>query len=258
MNQFNAAINLYKEAIRDTIQTLARSHLAMVFLLVAFIVMLLAYPALSPFGIAGGFALGMMEAWIAGWYLALVEIGVAGRRKITVDDIRECSGVYFWEVISVLFLFFIARLLLMGMPAVLFIVVPVATVLFNPAPEMIYQDRVQSLDLLGRSVKFMQENWPEWIGGHLLPFGLLTTWAYLMTGSWSSDWILSTLTLFGPWFEFIQAGSLAIMLGGTGVGGLFSFVGIFIFVHGVMLFRGNLYKRLRHSSRRSRAWQARL
>jgi hypothetical protein len=104
----------------------------------------------------------------------------------------------------------------------------------------------------------MQENWPEWLGGHLIPFSLLTAWAYLMTGGWSANWILSTLTLFGPWFEFIQAGSLAIQLGGTGIGGLLSFVGIFAFVHGVMLFRGNLYKRLRHSSRRSRAWQARL
>lgn len=258
MNQINAAINLYKEATRDTLHTLGRSYLAMGFLLVAFIAMLIAYPVFSQFGLAGGFALGMMEAWIAGWYLALIEIGVSSQRKVKFDDIRESSGVYFWEVISILFIFFIARLLLMGMPSVLFIVVPVATVLFNPAPEMIYQDGVQSVDLLGRSVQFMQENWPEWLGGHLLPFGLLTAWAYFMTGSWSSDWILSTLTLFGPWFEFIQAGSLAFMLGGNGIGGLVSFVGIFVFVHAVMLFRGNLYKRLKHSSRRSRAWQARL
>jgi len=258
MTQLTAALNLYRNAISDTVHTLGRSHLATVFLFFAFILMLISFPILGSFGLAGGFALGMMEAWIAGWYLALVEIGVNGRRKITFDDIRECSGVYFWEVISVLFIFFIARLMLMGMPAVLFIVVPVATLLFNPAPEMIYQDQVQSLDLLGRSVKFMQENWPEWIGAHLIPFGLLAGWGYLMTGSWSPDWILGFLTLFGPWFEFILAGSLAFSLGGTGITGLVSFVVIFVFVHGVMLFRGNLYKRLRHSSRRSRAWQARL
>ena len=51
-----------------------------------------------------------MEAWIAGWYLALVEIGVGERRRITMDDLRECSGVYLWEVISILFIFFIGKL----------------------------------------------------------------------------------------------------------------------------------------------------
>jgi hypothetical protein len=258
MPQLKAALKLYQDALTDTSRGLSRSRLGMGFLFVTFIAMIVAMPILGSFGIAGGFALGLMEAWLAGWYLALVEIDVSEQRTTTLADIRENSGVYLWEVISILFIFFIARLLLMGVPTVLFIVVPLATILFNPAPEMIYQDRVQSVDLLGRSIQFMQENWPEWLGGHILPFSLLSAWAYLMHGGWSMSWVLSALTMFGPWFEFINAGTLAFQLGGTGISGLLSFGLSFVFVHAIMLFRGNLYKRLRHSSRRSRAWQARM
>ena len=258
MSQLNAALQLYRDALLETGRALRLSRLAMLFLLFAFVGTLVAYPVLGQFGLAGGFALGLMEAWIAGWYLALVEIGVGERRRITMDDLRECSGVYLWEVISILFIFFIGKLLLMSSPSLLFALIPVATLLFNPAPEMIYQDRVQSVDLLGRSIKFMQENWPEWIGAHVLPFGLLAGWAYLLQGQITGDWILDALTLFGPWFEFIRAGVLAFKVGGPGIPGLLSFGAMFLFVHAVMLFRGNVYKRLRHSSRRSRAWQARM
>lgn len=259
MSTLNATLALYRTAAQDTWASLRRSALAMAFLLGAFAAFIGLAIAMSPFGMAGGFVLGFVRAGLIGWYLALLEIAVVGRRRVRVDDVKETLGTYFWETISILFLFFVPELILsMSAPQALLVLVPIASLVFNPAPEMLYQERTQSTQTLGDAARFMQQNWPEWLGAHLLAGVVLIGWGWALTGALHASWLLKVVQLFGPWFEFIMGGALALQLGGSGAAGVLSFFGMFVFVHAFMLFRGHLYRKLRSTSRRARAWQARL
>lgn len=258
MEIVKATLRLYREALVDTWRSLGRSLWAIAFLLAANVGWYLLAGLLAGTGVAGGFVLGFARAGLIGWYLSLLEVSVVSRRKLRPDDVRDGFGVYFWETISVLFLFFIPELIIgLSAPQLLPFLVPVAALMFNPAPEALYQDRTQSVRLLGDALQFMQQNWPEWLAPHLLAVGLLFGWGYALTGIVHTGWWVDVAQTFGPFFEFIHPGALALRLGGVGPAGIVSFGVLLFFVHGFMLFRGHLYRRLRSSSRRSRSWQAR-
>lgn len=259
METVKATLTLYRDAVTDTWRSLGRSLWAMAFLLLAHLGFFALAGVLGRTGTAGGFVLGFIQAGLIGWYLAQLEITVVGKRKLRLDDLKDTFGTYFWETISVLFLFFIPQLILrFTAPQLLLVLVPIAALVFNPAPEALYQDRTQSTQLLGDVMKFMQQNWPEWLGAHIVAAVALIGWGWALTGVVDPSWWLDVVQIFGPFFQFITAGALAFRLGGIGPAGLASFLGMFVFVHAFMLFRGHLYTRLRRSSRRSRSWQAKL
>lgn len=258
MDMLRATLRLYATAGQSTASALPRSLWATAFLLGAFLATVVLGGLLAPMGMAGGFVLGFIHAALIGWYLALLQIVVSSRRRIKLQDVREHMGTYLWEVISILFIFWIASMVLeLTVPTAMLVVVPIANLLFNPAPEMIYQDRTQSLDLLKRAVTFMQHNWPEWLGAHAVAWGALAAWAWALNGSLSEALVLRLARLFGPFFEFLSGGVLMLSLD-PGLPGLLSFLGMFAFAHAFMVFRGFLYKELAGSSRRGRAWRARM
>jgi len=258
MSLLKATWALYKDSAVDAAKGLGRSMFAVLALALAFVVLAVVGALVGGFGMAGGFIMGLVEVVVIGWYLSLVEVGVVANRRVTFSDLRQNVGRYFWEVISILFIFWIGELVLgMAAPAVLLVAVPVCVLLFNPVPEMIYQERTQSMALLSDSLRFMQENWPEWLGAQLLAGVFLGGWAWLVFGGRPDPaMILKLVQVFGPWFGFIQVGSYA--LASLAVGGFIGAVVILAFTHFFMLFRGHLYRRLRHSSRRGRAWQSRM
>ena len=173
-----------------------------------------------------------------------------------------------------LFIFWIASMILLPISPTVFTVAGlIAALAFNPVPEMIYFERSSSLGLLRDSLRFMQENWPEWIGAHLVAFAALLGWIFLVSpgDTWQQAGglvVVQVAFMFGPGFGFIMGASVALGLGtwlvpvaGTGlvtmsalkvVGGLL----MLVFVHFFMLFRGHLYGELAHSSRRGRQWKA--
>lgn len=254
-----ALLKLYKQCAHATLLGLSTSALAMGFLFLLMIALLLTQILASGLGMMGGFLVGIVQAFAIGAYLSLVEISVVSKRRITAKDMKRAVGLYFWEVISVLFIFFIVSILLnYSVPSLLFIVIPVANLVFNPAPELIYQTRETSTGLLATALQFMLENWPEWLGAHLVAGCFLAAWVFIIQGHINTPWILDTIQLFGPWFGFILSGTLALEIGGSGLVGFFSFFLMFVFVHTFMLFRGHLFHILHTTSRRTRAWKAQL
>lgn len=206
----------------------------------------------------GGIIASFLQAGLAGAYLYLLRIVIYETRVVRPDDLMASAGALLSEVISILFIFYVGSLLLSVVPLVAIVVVPLAALVFNPAPEMVYQERSQSLELLGDAARFMRSNWPEWLFPQLV---LIAAFAVLfavplgigggLTGA------LTAVELLGPFFGFTDAGSSlwpVAMLGPLGIGYA---VVMMALIHYAMLFRGQLYKRLRNSSRRSRAWQQR-
>lgn len=254
-----ATATLYADSARDAAQSLARSPLAMAVLIgIPPVLGLIAGQVARSAPGVGGFIVGFLQAGAAGWYLALVEIAVNGRRPVRVADLGDQLGTYLWQVMSVMFIFFVAQLVLLGLPWVYIALLPVATVAFNPAPEMIYQDRTQSVDLLTGAVKFMQENWPEWLLPQILAAVVVGgAGAALSRGEYSLVDGVGLMAMFGPSFGFAGPGAFAIPLARGDVLSLAIGVATLAFAHAFMLFRGHLYRRLRGSSRRGRDWATR-
>jgi len=258
MSLIEATWTLYRDSAADAFKGLGRSVWAVVALLLAYVVLAVAGMIGGRLGIVGGFLVGFVQAGVIGWYLSLVAIGVIGRRRVQLSDLREHIGSLFIEVISVLFVFFIASLLLRSTsPQLALIATILATLLFNPIPEMVYQERADGgLALLGESLRFMQHNWPEWLGAMVIGAGFLAGWGVVVFGAVGLTLALTLVQAFGPFFGFITVGSYAL----TGLDPL-HFGGALVllaFTHWFLLFRGHLYRRLSGSSRRARAWRSRM
>ena len=257
MSVLAATLELYRDSLIDAAKGLGRSVWGVVALLIAYVVLTIAVRVGAHLGMAGGFLIGLTEAFTVGWYLSLVGIGVLGRRRVHLSDLKENVGALFGEVISVLFIFWIAGLLLqLSAPSLLLVAVPVATLVFNPVPEMVYQERTQSIALLGDALRFMQHNWPEWLGAQLLGAAFLVGWGWLVFGGLDPLLGLQLVESFGPWFGFVHTGSMALT--SLRLGGFVGAALILLFTHFFLLFRGHLYRRLAGSSRRARAWRSRM
>lgn len=260
MGWLSSTIALYRSALLETGRSTRRTILAVPVLVAAFIAIQLVAGLVAPLGLVGGFIVGFMHAGAVGWYLSLIEVGVTGRRKVKLEDIRASIGLYFWEVISVGFIFWIGQMVIQGLTsaAVLAAAVLLASIIFNPAPELIYQGRTRGLDLLGDAMRFMQNNWPEWLGAHLGAAAVMTGWLWLSTGAIDIGGGTELVRMFGPFFGFLGASGVAFALISAGAIGAISAVAFLLFTHAFMLFRGHLYRELSTSSRRSRQWRARM
>ncbi len=256
MSLLQLTLQLYWGALRDAAASFRRTAWAVVALIGCWVLMFAATVALAPLGLAGGFLLFLVSCVLTGTYLSMVEVGVVGRRVLRPADLRDHVGQHWQIIASVGFVFWIPSLLLSmtAPPAVTTIAVTVAAVLFNPVPEMVYQGRYEGgLNILGDALGFMQRNWPEWLAALVvvtLPY--LGFWAALF-GGWSIELGILAAQTFGPFFGFVEGGAGLPMVGPIAAWSLV----LAPVVHFVMLFRGQLYKRLAHSNRRQRAWQAR-
>lgn len=257
MSLWTATIALYRDSLLDAGRGLGRSVWAVVALAVGYVVIAVAARFLAPLGFVGGLLMALLQALVIGWYLSLVAIGVHGRRRVAASDLKDNIGHHVGTVISVLFIFWIASLVFLVLPPVVGLAATlVATLVFNAVPEMVYQEDSESLGLLADAMRFMQQNWPEWIGAQVIGGLLMVGWAFAFHGALALPLALSLIQMFGPFFGFVHVGGLAL-LDGT----VLSFAGaavLLAFTHFFLLFRGHLYKRLAGSSRRGRAWRARM
>ena len=222
ISMIRSIFQLYREVFAQTGGGIARGPAAWVACILISPALGLIGTLVAPLGIIGGFILGFASAWLYGAYLWLVEESLKRRTALGWGVLRESSGQYVWEVIGVGFIAWIASMVLefAQVPGnIRLIIWLIAFVLFNPWPEVIYQNRpAGSLDTLQRSFRFMSANGPEWIIPHLAFVGL----AYLL----------------------LQTDASPLL-----------WMGASLFVHPLMVFRGALFGKLNNSNRRVRAWQ---
>jgi len=246
-------LKLYARLAGRSVRLAVRGWPAGVALLFYATVLQLARGALAQLGIAGGFLLGFVVAFLISSYLHLLSLAVADRR-IRLLDVRESFGARFWDVVSVLFALWVIQLLVELVTSgagdrgriVVVLVGLTMVVFFNAVPELIYLARgqVRSFALLMESARFISAHWPEWLvptalmGAVVLaPFGLVqhgTAAERLlnMTSLFSLDGIVLVVVAMPLWLK-------PLML---------------LFITWAMVFRGLLFATLATGAARKRSW----
>jgi hypothetical protein len=247
-------LRLYGETAVLAARRAARAWpVAFSLVLYAAIVMITA-KLVSPLGRLGGFGLGLVMAACFSSYIHLISIAVAGSR-LKFADLKQSFGARFWDVISVLFAFWIIDLI------VEYIIAPAAgpkadvivalvglamAVLFNPVPELLYQGSTRSFQLLMESGKFISSHGLEWLLPNILAAAAMLAPLGLLHGP-AGQVVLNVSALLAPNND------------GMGVYNLFARAPLFLqlpmllFLHWLMVFRGLLFGELLRGGSRRRA-----
>jgi hypothetical protein len=265
VDHFSAAVHLYRQVIRSTGKSLARSWVAVAALIVFTLLFVAATRIAAPLGMAGGFLLGAVNAVLVGATLRLIEQSLSGMRTIRFADVTESFGHYFWDVIGVGFVLWLPTMALdMSMqtnPYGQFLSSAFLLLLFillNPAPEVIYQVRHDSpIEVFKTSYEFVLEHWIEWF----LPFAVVMLPVLLSPSGLREFFSLSGRVGRGAGLDFFQI----LILPFTLVGSWLTYAGIHPDVQwillllltppvamAILLFRGHLFALLHGSSRRQR------
>lgn len=253
-----ATLALYQRAAVDAFQLLLR-HLWIVLLVPAYTVLLgLAESAAAPLGFLGGFLVYLAVAACLSSFLAVIGEAIAHQR-VSVAGLGQTFGRYLWSIVSVVFIFFIIRLLLQMIlsanPEMLWFAVAVNAgifLLFNAVPELIYQGTRDGLGLLEDAVQFLRDNTLEWLvplALMLLPFFALNTATGLraMATLEPATALFWTIAAIQSW---LPGDGQAQRLFATGLASLV--------LAWAMLFRGLLFRSLWRSGRRQRIFEARM
>ena len=249
-------LNLYARLAGKSVRLALRGWPVAIALLVYAVTFLLAEGALGQLGVVGGFLTGFVMAFLASSYLHLLSLAIAGR-AIRLADIRESFGARFWDVVSVLFAFWIIDLILGSLlsgagerGAIVMVLAGLAmAVFFNPVPELIYlgQGRVRSFALLGESGRFISAHWPEWLGPNALIAAAILIPSGLMQGGPFAARVLSIGALFSLHGVAVTVLVIPIWLKPI----------MLIFITWAMVFRGLLFVELATGkNRRMRQWSA--
>jgi len=260
-----ATIELYRTSLWKTWQSLRRGWLTMIAVVVFVVILMVTAQLAGSLGIAGGFLLGAVNALLVGATLSLIEQSMRLARMLTIKDLFDSIGHYFWDVIGVGFVLWLPLMALdMGMQAnpygqfLSYAVFLLMFLLLNPAPEVIYLTRHDSpLDVIKSAYEFVMENWIEWF----LPIALLLIPILLSPMGLRSFFSLSSRAGRGAGLDLFQI----LMLPFTILGGWLDAVGIpsslswFLILFltpplavALLLFRGHLFASLVGSSRRQR------
>jgi hypothetical protein len=265
INQLAAAFDLYRQALRKTWHSLLRGWMTIVAVIGFLFLLLIAQQIAAPLGIAGGFLLGAVNALLVGMTLSLIEQGVSYASAVTMQDIFDSFGHYFWDVIGVGFVLWIPLMALdMGTQQnpngqlISYAVMLLMFILLNPAPEIIYQVPHDSpLDVFKRAYEFVLENWIEWF----LPIAILLLPLVVAPGGLTSFFLLSHRVGRGAGLDFSQLlifpfAILGSWLSSFGVAPDLAQYLILLFTPplavSILLFRGHLFASLSRSSHRQR------
>lgn len=181
-------------------------------------------------GFLGGILISLAFDALASCYLYFLGEVVANS-SISLKEWRNSLMAYFWSIINVNFVIWIATMVLSAVlrsvpngAVLMSALYLVAVVALNAAPEVIYQKGTYGgLATMQASLGFIQENWIEWLLPSLF---LLAGFYYLM------PWLLG--------FGFLSLIGVAI------AGAL---------IHLTMVFRGHLFETLSTSSHRQRIFK---
>jgi hypothetical protein len=265
VNQLATALDLYRQALRKTWQSLLRGWMTIVAVIAFLFVLVVAQQIAAPLGMAGGFLLGAVNALLVGMTLSLIEQGVSYAKAVTIQDVFDSVGHYFWDVIGVGFVLWIPLMALdLGTQQnpngqlISYAVMLLIFILLNPAPEIIYQVPHDSpLDIFKRAYDFVLENWIEWF----VPIAILMLPLIAAPGGLTSFFLLSHRVGRGAGLDFsnilfVPFTVLAGWLSSLGVGPDVAPYLILLFTPplavSILLFRGHLFASLSRTSHRQR------
>jgi hypothetical protein len=271
VNQLATAFDLYWQALRKTWHSLLRGWMTIVAVIAFLFVLIVAQQIAAPLGMAGGFLLGAVNALLVGMTLSLVEQSVSYAKAVTIRDVFDSFGQYFWDVIGVGFVLWIPLMALdMGTQQnpngqlISYAVMLLIFILLNPAPEIIYQVPHDSpLDIFKRAYDFVLENWIEWF----LPIAILLLPLVAAPGGLTSFFLLSHRVGRGAGLDFSQIlivpfTILASWLSSLGLAADLAQYLILLLTPplavSILLFRGHLFASLSRSSHRQRQFASQL
>lgn len=220
------------------------------------LIFLLAGQLLAPLGPLRGFAIGLILAACLSSYLHLISHAVDGSR-IRFADLRQSFGARFWDVISVLFAFWIIDLIVEYViapaagpkaPVVGALVGLAMAVFFNPVPELLYQGSSRSFQLLADSARFVSRSGLEWLIPNVI-FALILLAPLGLLGGPAGQVVLQIASLLSPQndgmglFNVFVKAPLALQLP------------MLVFVHWLMVFRGLLFRELVSGNPRQRRFR---
>ena len=250
---------LYGKVAAEAARNAVRAWPVALSLVAYALILALAGMILAPFGMIGGLLLGLVAAACWSSYLELISQAVAGSKiRVRWDEFKHTFGARFWDVISVMFAFFVIGFLTKplgagpngeAMTAILGIAM---AFFFNAVPELLYQGRTRSFWLLMSSARFMLANPVVW----LLPNLILAALALGASGRLQFHNPAELLIAFGNTFS--SPIGVAGLLTGLPVWSLP--IALFV-LHYAMIFRGILFRDLTSGTggnARLRAFQATL
>jgi hypothetical protein len=221
-------------------------------------ILLVAGMVLAPFGMIGGLVLGLVVAACWSSYLELASQVVAGSKiQLSWGGFRRTFGARLWDVVSVMFAFWIISLLLgpalkgpQGERVAAVFGLAVAF-FFNAVPELLYQGQTRSFALLVASGRFMIANPVVW----LLPNLVFASLLLLPTGRLAVNHPAELLLVFGSTFS--SPLGLVTMVAAWPI---WTWPLILFGLHYAMVFRGLLFQSLSSGSdnARMRAFRAKM
>lgn len=228
-----AYLRLYGRCLTEALSGIAKNLWTLVLPIGLFYAFeFLTVPVSMALGRAGGILLSLILTAIYSCYLYFTG-GVVAHHTMTLKDLKSSFLVYFWSVMGLLFVLWIAELvvkpLLGGLAngGVIWSGLQlIGVIVLNPAPEVIYTRGTRGgIDTIQTCVKFIQENWIEWF----LPNGLVIAAAY---------WFFTDgIHRLPPWAPPVTT-LIAAML-----------------FHVVMVFRGRLFLALDGTTHRQRVFK---
>jgi hypothetical protein len=201
----------------------------------------------------GGMIIGLILAGCVSSYITLLENTVGGH-KSKWADLKTGFGTRFWDVISVMFAFWIIGFASstvvssagpqgVAMQAIISITI---AVFFNTVPELLYQGGSRSFGLLMDSARFVTKHWTTWLPPNLLFAALALAPTGALSVQHPGDLILRFADVFSVTGLMMLLQRLPLWMWPL----------LLLWLHFAMVYRGILYKELSHSNPRLRAFQA--
>jgi hypothetical protein len=249
-------LRLYKDTAVLAFFRAARAWPAAFSLLVYAAIIMAANILLSPLGLVGGLIAGFIAAACASGYLHLLSLAVQGR-PLTMANLKEGFGALFWDVVSVGFALWIIGFLVSMLtggagdnaPALSAMVGLAMAFFLNPVPELIYQQKTRSFELLLTSARFMLAHPLVWF----LPTLLFVVVLLAPSGALQvEDPRLLLLVVSGALSPVGVLRALGAMLAVA----WWSLPLLLLFLHYAMVFRGLLFQALETGNPRRQAWIA--
>jgi hypothetical protein len=241
---------LYGRLAAETGRRLLETWRALLVLPLYPLILFLSLQLTGAVGILGSILMGLVIAACWSSYLELISQAVSGGRfRLDVEELKRSFAAHFWDVISVLFVFWLIELftrpLLMSErgPALAAIIGLAIAFFFNVVPELLYQGSSRSFTLLMDSGRFVTEHPVVWFLPNVLFAGL----ALWLSGNLAFTHPVALLITFGTTFSS-PAGIIAVVLGFP----LWAVPLVLVAVHAAMIFRGLLFRELSSGAANSR------